>query len=343
MRYVSLTCNVSSVPIRREVLDGVTYTVVPMIMMKEGVIRGHNSDTLFYPELELSKTPASWNHKPIIVRHAFKNGIAVSACDPVILSKIKVGIILNTRWNPKTKRLIAEAWIDENKAASVDSRVIRSIRERKVMELSTGLFSDVDPRPGFYGGVAYQGVARNYRPDHLALLPDEEGAFSVRDGAGLLRVNSKKESKMDRAQQIASLLLTNTAWTEDDIPFLDNLDETIFAKLVPKVEVPVVNNASLEQYISAAPPAVQEVLADSIATYSETRKVLANAIIANSRNTFTPEALSTMTTTQLKAIAAIAEPTPKPAFNFAGLGIPAAPVTANQKAEEPLVSTKWEF
>ena len=40
---------------------------------------------------------------------------------------------------------------------------------------------------GDWNGKAYVGIARNYRPDHLAILPDMKGACSIADGAGLCR------------------------------------------------------------------------------------------------------------------------------------------------------------
>jgi hypothetical protein len=55
------------------------------------------------------------------------------------------------------------------------------------MELSTGLFVDLENEQGKWKDKEYCAIARNIRPDHLALLPDKKGACSVEDGAGFLR------------------------------------------------------------------------------------------------------------------------------------------------------------
>ena len=64
------------------------------------------------------------------------------------------------------------------------------------MEVSTGLFTENVQANGVFGGKAYHAIATNYRPDHLAILPDQIGACSIEDGAGLLRVNVKNRDEM---------------------------------------------------------------------------------------------------------------------------------------------------
>ena len=60
------------------------------------------------------------------------------------------------------------------------------------MELSTGLFTDNDETAGVSPkGRNYEAVARNHRPDHMAVLPDQVGACSINDGCGVL-VNEEK-------------------------------------------------------------------------------------------------------------------------------------------------------
>jgi len=131
------------------------------------------------------------------------NGEGVSACDPVILNNRKVGLMMNTRW--EKGRLRSEAWIDRGRANTVDERIMTAVEAKEMMELSTGIFIDVDDTEGTWRGEEYTGVARNYRPDHLALLPDQIGACSLADGAGLLRNQSAdlmaKAKKMMKTAQ----------------------------------------------------------------------------------------------------------------------------------------------
>ena len=175
---------------RYDTLDGKDYLVAPMVMIVEGVLNGTNGP-LLYPADELSKTPAVWNMKPVVVYHPSHNGRGVSACDPAIIKNHGVGIIMNAVF--EDGKLKAEAWIDINKAAEVDDRVVDAIENNTVMELSTGLYTDNERVEGEFDGTPYTAIARNYRPDHLALLPDQTGACSIKDGAGFLRLNVSNE------------------------------------------------------------------------------------------------------------------------------------------------------
>lgn len=180
-------CVVQSSLIRNDEMAGRSYVVVPMVMMVEGVHAGSNGP-LFYPAEELGKTPEVWNMKPVVVYHPTKNGTPVSACSPDILSKYQIGVIMNTQFDQKN-RLTAEAWLDIERVKEVDERVLEAMQSKppKVMELSTGLYTDNEEKEGEWNGEKYNAIARNYRPDHLAVLPDKVGACSVKDGAGFIR------------------------------------------------------------------------------------------------------------------------------------------------------------
>lgn len=170
---------------RNEQLEGIDYVVVPMVMITEGVHAG-SKGPLFYPGSELGKTPESWNLKPIVVNHPVVNGEGVSACTPEVIEEYKVGIIMNTRFDG-LGRLKADAYINPEQADKVEPRVMEAITNEEMMELSTGVFTDQEPTTGKYKGESYTAIARNYRPDHLALLPDNKGACSIEDGAGFIR------------------------------------------------------------------------------------------------------------------------------------------------------------
>jgi hypothetical protein len=61
------------------------------------------------------------------------------------------------------------------------------------MEVSTGLFADCVLEEGTWKGKKYVAAAQNIRADHLAIVPDKDGACSISDGSGLL-VNHASES-----------------------------------------------------------------------------------------------------------------------------------------------------
>lgn len=186
--------------VRHDQMEGREYLVAPMNMLVEGVHEG-SGGALYYPADELSKAPMVWNTKPVIVYHPVKNGEGVSACDPVILSNRKVGVIMNTTIGKvnvtidgKKQSLAvlkAEAWLEKDRMNAVDERVAEAVENGTMMELSTGLFTENERESGTWNGEDYEAIARNYRPDHLALLPDLRGACSIEDGAGFIRLNAK--------------------------------------------------------------------------------------------------------------------------------------------------------
>lgn len=190
-KIVSLTCNLLPSKCRLETLEEKEFTVVPMVMLTEGVHCG-SMGPLLYNKKELSKTPVVWNHKPVVVYHPTMNGQGISACDQTVINSRKVGIIMNTTF--EDGKLKAEAWLDATRADKVDERIMAAVQNEEMMELSTGVFIDIEDAEGEHNGEAYVGIARNFRPDHLALLPDQIGACSIADGAGFLRNQARKHN-----------------------------------------------------------------------------------------------------------------------------------------------------
>lgn len=184
-----LTLNLLPANCRLETLEGRPHTVIPMVILVEGVHNGSNGPLLYTAE-EMSKIPAVWNAKPVVVYHPEINGQGISACDPVVMNNRKVGIMMNTKFDKG--RLTSEAWIEAPRADAVDTRIMLAVKNNDMMEVSTGLFVDTEATAGEWNGEAYTGIARNFRPDHLALLPDKVGACSIKDGAGFLRNEAKK-------------------------------------------------------------------------------------------------------------------------------------------------------
>lgn len=232
--YISLVSNLVGL-VRNETLEGRPYLAVPMVMIKEGVLNGSDGPILYTSE-ELAKVPQVWNTKPVVVQHPTLNGKSLSACDPDVLEKYRVGMIMNTSWDGQ--RLKAEAWLEPSRLEAVDSRVLNAVQKGEMMEVSTGLFSEIEPKPGVFKGRQYKGVVRNLRPDHLAILPDSIGACSIADGAGLMR-NSRKEMELilnsfginrDAAHDKVRLLLRNAASAElgESFDFIENVSDTTF-------------------------------------------------------------------------------------------------------------------
>lgn len=198
MDILQLTANLGG-KTRREKLHGRDYLVAPVSLIVPGVLNGSDGP-LYYPIEEVTRNPAVWNGMPVVVNHPTDNGRPVSARNPKVLDKFQIGAIYSATANGK---LAAEAWIDIEKANAVDNRILNALLQGKPVEVSTGLSltKELAEKDATYNGVAYTHVARNYVPDHLAVLPDQLGACSVKDGCGMLVNEGIPDEKMKRRQQ----------------------------------------------------------------------------------------------------------------------------------------------
>ena len=189
----TLQFNLSHQQTRRETLHNKQYIVAPMAMITEGVHNG-SGGPLLYREAECKKAAPSWNMKPIVVYHPTINGAGISACDPDVLERQQIGHLMNCRWSGG--KLRADAWIEEGRASVIDNRVVEALEDGEMMEVSTGLFTTNVGDPGEWNGEAYNAEAIDQQPDHMAILPDQVGACSIVDGAGLLQLNALSHSNI---------------------------------------------------------------------------------------------------------------------------------------------------
>lgn len=193
--YEKIVTNVKS-KAREVTLNGREYYVVPGTLLVSGVLPG-SKGPLYYPPEEVIKTPDIWNGVPLVGYHPVINGIPVSARNPTILDKQQLGYVFNT--TGKEDRLPTEYWFDKELTAKFDqtlleeNRLIPRIIKGEMIETSTGVYTtNVKASEGAnHNGVPYGFVAKNYRPDHVAVLPDEVGACSTVDGCGVHVTNKK--------------------------------------------------------------------------------------------------------------------------------------------------------
>jgi len=169
---------------RREIFLGQEHLVVPLVMLRQTVVNG-----AFVQLGELA--PEGWNGAPVTIGHPEVNGVSVTANTPTVLQKWRVGQIFNARLDGD--KLKAEAWINVAQAEAFRSGIIALLEGGQQMDVSTGYFSTDEKKSGTFNGKQYNAVSYDLKPDHLALLPDEEGACSWADGCGV-RVNNKELS-----------------------------------------------------------------------------------------------------------------------------------------------------
>jgi hypothetical protein len=156
--------------------------ITPVVLMTEGVHIGSHG-AILHKISELGKIPASWNGIPIVINHPKKEDKYVSANNPEILKHSEVGRIYNTR--VENDKLVSEAWINKAKLKSIHSKILNDLQDGNEIEVSIGAFPEYKLSKGNWNNEQYDAIAVNYRPDHLAILPDSKGACSNEDGAGI--------------------------------------------------------------------------------------------------------------------------------------------------------------
>lgn len=197
MEKFSIIISLNTIAVTHERLfESRPHLVAPVVLLVEGV---HNG--FLYEAAELAKYPDAWSGIPLPIQHPRKNGEPISANDPTIIEEQSIGNLFHVHYDADKARLVGEIWIDINKASSIAPEALAAIRGGQRLEVSTGLYFDVDPQSGIWNDQQYNAIARNYRPDHLALLPGGVGACSWSDGCGV-RSNKKEIKPMKKIDEM---------------------------------------------------------------------------------------------------------------------------------------------
>jgi hypothetical protein len=167
---------------------GKKHIVVPVVMMVEGVHHG-SKGPLLHPADELGHFSEAWNGRPVVVQHPVdENGMNISANSAEVIDSSAVGHVYNAHMNGN--KLVADAYLEKAKLATISPEALTAVLNGNPLDVSIGVFTDEDETPGDWNGEQYTAIARNHRPDHLALLPGATGACSWNDGCGV-RVNKE--------------------------------------------------------------------------------------------------------------------------------------------------------
>ena len=169
---------------RREYIDDREYIVAPVTMIVAGVLNG-TKGALLYPADELKRNPSDWNGMPLTLGHPTNSsGEHTTARSPSVFKKFALGTLYNVHF--VGNKLTGEAWFDVGLVKRRSPTLLSKLNSDQPIELSTGLFMDTTAAKGTFNNRPYTAIARNYRPDHLAILLDVKGACSLKDGCGVL-------------------------------------------------------------------------------------------------------------------------------------------------------------
>lgn len=210
---------------RTATYDNKSHIVVPVVIMVEGVHNGSHGAVL-HTASELSTMTQSWNGIPVTIGHPKQDENYISANSPDVPN---VGRIFNARW--ENNKLKAEAWLDEQKLLAQSPEATTYIRQGRALDVSMGAFNEYQMTSGDWNGEQYVAIASNYRPDHLALLPGEQGACSWADGCGIRNnqnLNRIKNMEKSKEHPIVSYLQVNEAGMVERLDAIrrkvDNMD-----------------------------------------------------------------------------------------------------------------------
>lgn len=293
---------------RAETLHGKEYIVVPVVALVEGVLQGMSSSG---PELalaeEFGKFPDSWNGRPVVMSHPVVDGSPVSANSPSTLETYQIGFIFNTTLDGK--KLIQEAWIDVNMAATQGDdakEILEALEKGEMIEVSTGYYAMIEPSVGMHNNKKYQAIQRSVTPDHLAFLPvGTLGACSNADGCGAqLAANSSKDKefmpvldfRVDNVPCCSSCAETGGSCTHDHrtskMPEANSTSETSQTpetKGDPKKYDPttIANTIAGGVLISDAREAVSDAIKASGVVYGYVLGMTTDKVIYESYNNFT--------------------------------------------------------
>lgn len=181
--------------IRWETEHGRQYIVAPMTLIVPGVLNG-SKGPLWYPPTEVKRGVKLWDGIPITKNHPTDpiTNEHLSARDYGVLERQGLGFIRKSTFNGNGRH-VAEGWFDAERTKRLDKRIYNALLSGDPLEVSTGLYTENENVRGVApDGRSYVAIARNYQPDHLAVLPDQTGACSREDGCGILINHEKKWS-----------------------------------------------------------------------------------------------------------------------------------------------------
>lgn len=193
-RYVEIRCEADSSLIRYETLENRQHLVIPVVMLiGNTVVQGANAKTPEFIPLETIERHFvdGWNSKPVVPYHPRRNGKFISANDPGVCDAARLGPLFNTR--VEDGKLKTEAWIDVERCRDLDGDAqdaLTKLEAGEQIDVSGGFIVEFERRKGISpGGVEYGAVWTDIDGDHLALLPNSEGACNQEMGCGAPRVN----------------------------------------------------------------------------------------------------------------------------------------------------------
>lgn len=194
--------------ISTQIIDGKEHIVINDVVpiVDDIVMNG-----IFYPADEINKSYMTLNDNLMPLDHPRINNEHVSALNPQAINNFYIGA-----WGRNVRksndRVLMDAYIDRKFAESTEKgRMLvnrlddmMSGKNTAPIHVSTGLTYTPDNQSGSSKGKRYTAIARNMKFDHVAILPDKQGAATPDDGVGIFVNSDGEKSPIENVSLIDS-------------------------------------------------------------------------------------------------------------------------------------------
>ena len=197
---MTLLVNISSMvvnsDITTEVIEGVEFTVIPSKTLPKDVVM----NSILYPSEEVESAISTLDGSPVTMGHPVVNGKFAPAGDPISQAKFGLGGAFNrVKGRTDDGRWIVEKLIpvEQMQNTARGKKLADAIKHKMPIHTSTGVYLEKNPEVGVNSmGQEYTSVAKIIRFDHDAILLNETGAATPKQGVGLF-VNADGEQEVE--------------------------------------------------------------------------------------------------------------------------------------------------
>ncbi|MDY6780215.1 MAG: helix-turn-helix transcriptional regulator [Halobacteria archaeon] len=167
-----------------------------------------------------------------------ENGDFLPASEnPDTLERFQIGKFLNVQANDENRSLDGELWIElaavkwlienDDELGDLAETTVQKLRDGDTLEVSTGYWHGVIPQAGEFDGHEFEDVQVDVLPDHLATLPNAEGACNwdgdrTESGCGAPRPDADVANQIAANTTPAALDYDGVTWA-DGPPAIDAL------------------------------------------------------------------------------------------------------------------------
>lgn len=214
-------------------IEGKDYIKLPVVFLKEGILEGSAGALLHKADI-FKDYAEKFNKIPITYMHPSLNNEYVSVKDN---GTDVLGFLDNVSYNEQKQALEGYAYIDSALLQNKYVHLHDLINKNYNIEVSVGIYSEIENTEGVYNDKKYIGIVQNYEPDHLAILGELTGACSYKAGCGIRNnqqlannINNNNNKKMEEMEEEKKLTLNEL------IEKLEDKDKSIVTQALSLLE-----------------------------------------------------------------------------------------------------------